>query len=37
MIEIIYMTTYLKQNSSKPSIFQRNVWEDQIPFYEEFF
>lgn len=25
MIEIIYMTTYLKQNSSKPSIFQRNM------------
>lgn len=25
MIEIIYMTTYLKQHSSKPFIFQRNM------------
>lgn len=27
MIEIIYMTTYLKPNSSKPSMFQRNTAE----------
>lgn len=25
MTEIIYMTTYLEQNASKPSIFQRNM------------
>lgn len=27
MIEIIYMTTYLKEHSSKPVIFQRNMAE----------
>lgn len=27
MIEIIYMTTYLKQLSSKPFIFQSNMTE----------
>lgn len=25
MTEIIYMTTYLEQHASKPSIFQRNM------------